>query len=161
PGEPLVGSTVVPLRNHSTTCPVLVLYQRRSLLQSLLKLWLRGRQSRPILPGAPNSVNQSARSGPAVMKVGRLLLVGMAYSLVITPSVRIRPILLPLCSVNQSAPSGPSVMPKGKLLLVGMMNVRSKSDADITTMVLLRCPVAQKLKSGPIATPAGLGTNRV
>src|SRR5262249_30877201 len=37
PGEPLVGSTVVPLSNQSTTCPVVVLYQTMSLKPSPLK----------------------------------------------------------------------------------------------------------------------------
>src|SRR5262249_51665791 len=37
PGEPLVGSTVVPLINQITTCPVFVFCQRMSLLPSALK----------------------------------------------------------------------------------------------------------------------------
>ena len=69
--------------------------------------------SLPILGGfAPNSVNQSAPSGPVVISFGALNGVGVGYS-VIVPSVVIRPILWPFSSVNQSAPSGPTVMPAG------------------------------------------------
>src|SRR6266568_3243481 len=73
----------------------------------------------------PNSVNQRAPSGPAVMPAGSLLAVGTANS-VTTPAVVMRPILSAdtADSVNQRAPSGPAVMPTGLLLAVGTANSR-------------------------------------
>src|SRR6188474_1124408 len=70
---------------------------------------------------APNSVNHSAPSGPAVISWGALGLVGIGNS-VMAPAVVIRPILCPFSSVNQSAPSGPAVMPAGRLTGVGTGN---------------------------------------
>lgn len=62
------------------------------------------------------SVNHSAPSGPAVIRLGWLLGVGMLHSL-ITPAVVMRPMLLPFVSVNHSAPSGPAVIPSGSYWL--------------------------------------------
>jgi hypothetical protein len=53
------------------------------------------------------------------MPAGSLLVVGTGYSLVMTPPVVIRPILLPSNSVNHSAPSGPAVMKLGPALAMG------------------------------------------
>src|SRR5438477_281535 len=79
-------------------------------------------QIRPILL-LFSSVNQRTPSGPAVMPEGALPAVGTVNS-VMTPSVVIRPILLPAnaSSVNQRAPSGPVVMPTGALPAVGTVN---------------------------------------
>src|SRR5258708_39736087 len=63
---------------------------------------------------ATHSVNQSAPSGTAVMIWGKPLVplgVGIGNSLVTTPAVVMRPILLAKLSVNHRAPSGPAVMP--------------------------------------------------
>jgi len=64
--------------SQAATVPVLASRQAMSLLQSLLKSWLRGRQMRPMLL-AP-SVNHNARSGPAVIAKGLELLVGIGNS---------------------------------------------------------------------------------
>src|SRR5260370_23567168 len=63
---------------------------------------------------ATHSVNQSAPSGTAVMIWGKPLVplgVGIGNSLVTTPAVVMRPILLARDSGNHRAPSGPAVMP--------------------------------------------------
>src|SRR5258708_764278 len=63
---------------------------------------------------ATHSVNQSAPSGTAVMIWGKPLVplgVGIGNSLVTTPGVVMRPILLARDWVNHRAPSGPAVMP--------------------------------------------------
>jgi len=68
---------------------------------------------RPILLlGYVFSVNHSAPSGPAVMKFGLPLALGIGYS-VMAPVVAIRPMLLPICSTNHSAPSEPTAIPAG------------------------------------------------
>ena len=72
---------------------------------------------RPILL-PPDSVNQSAPSGPTVMSAAKASGVGIGYS-VILPLVVMRPIRLPRISVNQSAPSGPATIVVGKAPAVG------------------------------------------
>ena len=63
--------------------------------------------------------NHRFPSGPAVMPVGMLFVVGTGYS-VNEPSVVTRPIWLVADSVNHKVPSGPVVMPAGTLFGVGM-----------------------------------------
>src|SRR5262249_54093919 len=48
PGEPLVGSTVVPFNSQITTCPLLVLYQSMSVLPSVSQS-----AAPPLLGGLP------------------------------------------------------------------------------------------------------------
>src|SRR2546426_1013498 len=68
-----------------------------------------------------SSVNQSLPSGPAVMPMGRLPLVGTENSVTVPVTV-IRPILSSFGSVNQSLPSGPAVMLQRPLWVVGTGN---------------------------------------
>ncbi|HUE03303.1 MAG TPA: hypothetical protein VMR62_27315 [Bryobacteraceae bacterium] len=67
-------------------------------------------------------MNQSAPSGPAVIAVGLLLLVGSGYSVTV-PVVVILPIWFAPYSVNHSAPWGPAAIPSGWLLAVGIAYV--------------------------------------
>src|SRR5437868_10748425 len=49
PGEP-PPITLVPFTSHTTACPLVVLYQRTSLLQSSLKSWLLTRGMHTAVP---------------------------------------------------------------------------------------------------------------
>src|SRR5258706_577627 len=98
------------------------------------------------------SVNHSAPSGPVVMPTGPLPLVGSGNS-VITPSVVMRPILLPDCSVNHSAPSGPVVMPTALELVVGIGNSLT-IPAGVMRPIWLRSTNHSAL-SGPVVMAEG------
>jgi hypothetical protein len=71
---------------------------------------------RPMLL-VPDSVNQSAWSGPTVISTGRDP-AGRPNSVIAPPSV-IRPIRFPFSSVNHTLPSGPAVIPAGWQVLPG------------------------------------------
>src|SRR4051812_7981867 len=113
--------------------------------------------SRPILFPL-NSVNHKAPSGPVVMPPGRLLAVGIGYS-VMAPAVVIRPIWLTEGSVNQRAPSGPVVMKKAPEFAVGI-GYSVNAPAVVIRPILfpgrsgaLRPSVNQSAPSGPAVIP--------
>lgn len=58
------------------------------------------------------SVNHTAPSGPAAIRHGPLLCVGIGNSVTV-PDVVMRPILFATNSVNHSAPSRPATIPLG------------------------------------------------
>jgi hypothetical protein len=87
--------------------------------------------------------------------VAALLAVGIVNSLVMTPAVVMRPILLPVFSANHSAPSGPTVMPKGWLLAVGIGNSVITSAVVMRPILLPKVSVNHSAPSGPTVMPKG------
>src|SRR5712692_4429412 len=103
---------------------------------------------RPILPTA--SVNQRSPSGPAVISVGLLLVVGVGVK-VIVPDVVIRPIRADCepSRVNQRLPSGPVVISSVDALLVGIVKEVNLPEVVIFTISRARS-VNHRLPSGPV-----------
>jgi hypothetical protein len=81
--------------------------------------------------------------------------VGTTNSLVKTPPVVMRPILLPPPSVNHSAPSGPATMLSGKLFAVGIVNSVTTPAVVIRPILLPLASVNQSAPSGPAAMASG------
>ena len=82
------------------------------------------------------------------MLIGVAFSTGIGCSCVSTPSVVMRPILLPLSSVNHSAPSGPAVMP------YGMLSAPGSAYSVISPAVVIR-PILLPLDSVNHSAPSG------
>jgi len=89
------------------------------------------------------------------MPHGSLSAVGTMYSLVTTPAVVIRPILLVPNSVNQRAPSGPEQIPAGELPDVGPLNSLIPPPVVIRPIWLTACLVIQSAPCAPVVMPKG------
>src|SRR5262249_36818795 len=106
---------------------------------------------RPIKP-FPDSVNQTAESGPFTTPVGALDAVGGVNS-VYAPPVVIRPTLFPLPSPKYKAPSGPTAINKGCPLTLNSVNEPPVVKRPIFGMF---ASVNQRAPSGPVTIPKGL-----
>ena len=112
---------------------------------------------RPIRPGAADSVNQSAPSGPAAMPSGFEFMVRPALNFMTSPVVEIRP--MPpgsAVSVNQSLPSGPAAMSAGSSLPDRLLLNSVITPALVIAPILpVSSSVNQSLLSGPLTIEVG------
>src|SRR5262249_6500789 len=113
------------------------------------------------LAALADSVNHRLPSGPTVIPVGLLEVVGVGYSCTKWPEVEITPILFPVLSVNHRFPSGPETMPTGLLLpppgRVGIAYwvMVFGLCGPILPMLPRKFSVNQMLPSGPVVMPEG------
>src|SRR5205814_9082947 len=72
-----------------------------------------------------------------------------------TPTVMMRPILLPVSSANQMAPSGPATIPLGEPAAVGTGNSVITPAVVMRPILLLADSANQRSPSGPSVMPMG------
>src|SRR5271154_6456012 len=115
--------------------------------------YLAGMGMRPIL-FAEDSVNQSAPSGPDVIRSSPARSVRPVVNSVAVPPVVMRPMRLPPNSVNHSAPSEPDVMPFGPAFAeIPFVNTVTRPPVVMRATLLVPASVNQSAPSEPEAIP--------